>query len=88
LTRLIELTVNNKLQSIQEVTENSSHSSVVDSVPLQQLYKLSQEHKARVICIGDAHGCVHEVCDLLRKVNYKPGDVVLFLGDLVAKGIY
>jgi hypothetical protein len=32
------------------------------------------------------HGCVDELCDLLRAVQYKPGDVVLLLGDLVAKG--
>ena len=32
------------------------------------------------------HGCVDEVLDLLRKVEFMPGDLVLFLGDLVAKG--
>ena len=31
-------------------------------------------------------GCVDELCELLRKVNYLPGDLVLLLGDLVAKG--
>jgi hypothetical protein len=41
---------------------------------------------ARVICIGDVHGCVEELQDMLRKVQYHPGDVVLLLGDLVAKG--
>eukprot|EP01041_Mallomonas_annulata_P001506 gene1506-2901_t len=35
---------------------------------------------------GDVHGCIDEVCDLLREVKYKPGDLVVFVGDLVAKG--
>lgn len=42
--------------------------------------------KARVIVIGDVHGCVTELCDLLRACNYRPGDLVVLLGDLVAKG--
>lgn len=54
--------------------------------PLKALNKLCTEHRARVICIGDVHGCIDELCDLLREVKYKPGDTVLFLGDLVAKG--
>jgi hypothetical protein len=29
---------------------------------------------------------VEELCDLLRKVKYLPGDLVILLGDLVAKG--
>jgi len=42
--------------------------------------------KARVIVIGDVHGCVTELSDLLRACCYSPGDLVLLLGDLVAKG--
>jgi hypothetical protein len=55
-------------------------------IPLDLLYEECAGTQARVICIGDVHGCIDEVCDLLRKVNYAPGDQVLFLGDLVAKG--
>ncbi|CAM9136895.1 unnamed protein product [Choristocarpus tenellus] len=40
----------------------------------------------RVIVIGDVHGCVEELSALLRRVQYYPGDLLLFLGDLVAKG--
>ena len=40
----------------------------------------------RIIAIGDVHGCVDELQLLLKRVNYQPGDVVIFLGDLVAKG--
>jgi hypothetical protein len=56
------------------------------STPIDALYSLCDKHKARVICIGDVHGCVEELKDLLREVNYRPGDLVLLLGDLVAKG--
>jgi len=56
--------------------------------PNLQLRELCENHRARVICIGDVHGCLEEVCDLLRRVEYHPGDIVLFLGDLVAKGPY
>lgn len=56
------------------------------SVPYDALYAICDRHKARVICIGDVHGCVEELKDLLRAVKYRPGDLVLLLGDLVAKG--
>jgi hypothetical protein len=56
------------------------------TVPLYELYAACEGKQGRVICIGDVHGCVNEVCDLLRSLEYRPGDLVLFLGDLVAKG--
>ena len=40
----------------------------------------------RIIVIGDVHGCITELQALLRLANYSPGDQVLLLGDLVAKG--
>lgn len=40
----------------------------------------------RVIVIGDVHGCVDEFQALLRLSDYQPGDQVILLGDLVAKG--
>jgi len=42
----------------------------------------------RSIFIGDVHGCLNELKDLLKKVNYKPenGDKLYFVGDLVGKG--
>jgi hypothetical protein len=39
-----------------------------------------------VIAIGDVHGCIDELQDLLRLCDYRPGDLVVFLGDLVSKG--
>jgi len=47
--------------------------------------KAKQRHP-RVIAIGDVHGCIDELQDLLRECNYRPGDIVVFLGDLVSKG--
>ena len=55
-------------------------------VPLKSLHSMSLASRARVLCVGDVHGCLDELCDLLRHVNYKPWDTVLLLGDLVAKG--
>jgi len=40
----------------------------------------------RIIAIGDVHGCIDELQQLMRLVDYQPGDQVVFLGDLVAKG--
>jgi hypothetical protein len=33
----------------------------------------------RVIAIGDVHGCIDELQDLLRQCDYRPGDLVVFL---------
>lgn len=43
-------------------------------------------HSPRVIVIGDIHGCIDEFKTLLRLADYQPGDQVVLLGDLVAKG--
>lgn len=40
----------------------------------------------RVIIIGDIHGCIDEFQSLLRLADFQPGDQVVLLGDLVAKG--
>ncbi|KAJ1969160.1 hypothetical protein H4R35_006217, partial [Dimargaris xerosporica] len=41
----------------------------------------------RFIIIGDVHGCIDELNQLLESVRYTPGkDHVVFVGDLVAKG--
>ncbi|KAJ8909073.1 hypothetical protein NDN08_005770 [Rhodosorus marinus] len=46
----------------------------------------SADKEPRVIAIGDVHGCIDELQELMRVVGYRPGDQVIFLGDLVAKG--
>jgi len=44
------------------------------------------ERQPRVIAIGDVHGCIDELQALLRRCDYRPGDLIVFLGDLVSKG--
>lgn len=46
----------------------------------------AKQRQPRVIAIGDVHGCIDELQDLLRQCDYRPGDLVVFLGDLVCKG--
>lgn len=40
----------------------------------------------RHIFIGDIHGCIDEVTDLLSRLDVKPDDVVVATGDLTRKG--
>lgn len=40
----------------------------------------------RTIVVGDVHGCLDELEDLLRACGHAPGDRVVLGGDLVAKG--
>ena len=49
-------------------------------VPLAALQALCRTHQARVIAIGDVHGCADELCDLLREIVYLPGDQIVLLG--------
>jgi len=46
----------------------------------------ARQNSPRVIAIGDVHGCIDELKALLKKCDYHPGDLVVFLGDLVCKG--
>lgn len=41
---------------------------------------------SRALIIGDVHGCAEELRILLERCEYQPGDSVVFVGDLVAKG--
>jgi len=38
------------------------------------------------VIIGDVHGCLHELEELLVKLDLKAGDYVCFAGDLIDKG--
>ena len=68
-------------------TSGTSHGSNFDrTIPMEELLNICSIHKSRVIVIGDVHGCLEELQDLLREVKYYPGDLVVLLGDLVAKG--
>ena len=54
---------------------------LVDAVTEQ-----AKQRHPKVIAIGDVHGCIDELQDLLRQCDFRPGDLVVFLGDLVCKG--
>lgn len=41
---------------------------------------------SRTIVIGDVHGCIEELDELLAKIAPSPTDRLIFTGDLVAKG--
>lgn len=40
----------------------------------------------RTIVVGDVHGCLRELEELLRRVEHREGDALWFLGDLVNRG--
>jgi predicted phosphodiesterase len=47
------------------------------------------EIKEKILIVGDVHGCLDELKDLLIKSAYNPDDTTLILvGDLVNKGPY
>eukprot|EP00741_Cyanophora_paradoxa_P020301 tig00021244_g19595.t1 len=47
----------------------------------------AEDYNKRLIFIGDVHGCIDELQDLLKECDYSPAtDRVIFVGDLVAKG--
>ena len=57
--------------------------------PLSPLVSVSSTPLApggRYIIFGDAHGCVDELRELLDKCEVGPADVLISVGDLVAKG--
>jgi hypothetical protein len=41
---------------------------------------------ARTIIVGDVHGCLDELSDLLKKLKIASSDRVYFVGDLIARG--
>jgi len=41
---------------------------------------------SRIFIIGDVHGCLDELNELIEKLNPQPGDIFLFLGDLCDRG--
>lgn len=41
---------------------------------------------SRIIAIGDVHGCLDELNDLLECVSPTPQDRIIFLGDLINRG--
>lgn len=44
--------------------------------------------RGRILAIGDCHGCLEELLELIGLLDLKPEDVVVFLGDYVDRGPY
>jgi Calcineurin-like phosphoesterase len=68
---------------------NAHHAPYSGEIGLRLVHAVTERAKQRhprVIAIGDVHGCIDELQDLLRQCDYRPGDLVIFLGDLVCKG--
>jgi hypothetical protein len=80
--------VNDPISRLKDPLPSDGRGEMLDhsKIPIDDLLAVCARHRARVIVIGDVHGCVEEFKDLLRAAKYLPGDVVLLLGDLVAKG--
>jgi hypothetical protein len=70
----------------EDNAENSPYGGGLGLRLVDAAVERMKERHPRVIAIGDVHGCIDELQDLLRKCDYRPGDLVLFLGDLVSKG--
>lgn len=65
---------------------NAPYSGDLGPLLVDAVVERAKHRQPRVIAIGDVHGCIDELQDLLRECDYRPGDLVVFLGDLVCKG--
>lgn len=44
------------------------------------------ESDGRLIAIGDVHGCVHALDSVIAAIGVRPGDHLVFLGDVIDQG--
>lgn len=60
----------------------------VDDLPTKYLPKKEKHrHSSRLVVVGDVHGMLHELVDLLDKVHFeKDTDHLILAGDLISKG--
>lgn len=73
------------------LTELSLVQSAGKLLPAQLHARLTEEElsEGRVIVMGDVHGCLDELEDMLDEVDFVEGnDTVILVGDLVDKGPY
>ena len=59
---------------------NSPYKGNLGPVLVDAAVERARQNQPRVIAIGDVHGCIDELKALLKKCNYHPGDLVVFLG--------
>ncbi|RHZ75627.1 hypothetical protein Glove_212g13 [Diversispora epigaea] len=65
---------------------SSSLESILSLIP-PYTFHTALENSKNLIFIGDVHGALSELQDLLKLINYdKTNDHLVFVGDLVAKG--
>lgn len=65
---------------------NSPYKGFLGPLLVDSVISKATQRQPRIIAIGDVHGCLDELQALLKKCDYRPGDLVVFLGDLVSKG--
>lgn len=65
---------------------NSPYGGKIGLRLVDAVVERARQRQPKVIAVGDVHGCVDELQDLLRECDYSPGDLVVLLGDLVCKG--
>jgi len=53
---------------------------------LRTFREVSPPAGARLVFIGDIHGCYAELLELLGEIDLRAGDVVVSVGDIVTKG--
>lgn len=70
----------------EQNAENSPYGGNLGLRLVDAVVERAKQRQPRVIAIGDVHGCIDELQELLRQCDYRPGDLVVFLGDLVSKG--
>ena len=56
--------------------------------PLPKTQHITLNSDKRTIIVGDVHGCLQELSELLEKCKYNDSCDLIFVGDLVNKGWY
>ena len=75
---------------ISSLSTTAAVSSWITPLPVvPHLVLTASEVRPCVIVVGDIHGCLHELQDLLMLCRYDPLDhTLVLLGDYVNKGLY
>lgn len=81
-------TTNSKSSKVvlKKMDKKSASETVISPLLTCSKWERALGRSPRVIVIGDVHGCIDEFQELLRLADFQPGDQVVLLGDLVAKG--
>ncbi len=55
-------------------------------MPMISKQQTNQLEEGRLLAIGDIHGCLDQLRDLIRQINLQPEDRIVFLGDYIDRG--